>query len=167
MTEQRSKKMYSELTSQCPASGTAAVVPAPSPGLHLPSSPLAQPARSSPLVLPESSQNIWLMVRFCRAVTSEIMSLDLRRSSICTDCHSPKDRGQKLKKKVISCLQHAPLEELPRNYLSVCSRKDQDPQGQSLWVGEAALTTHSTHPCQILSIKKESEHGNCCSGMLS
>uniref|UniRef100_A0A8C0FXN9 Uncharacterized protein n=1 Tax=Bubo bubo TaxID=30461 RepID=A0A8C0FXN9_BUBBB len=64
---------------------------------------LSSPARSSPLVLPESSQNIWLMVRFCRAVISEIMSLDLRRSSICTDCHSPKDRGRKLKK-VISCL---------------------------------------------------------------
>uniref|UniRef100_A0A8C6IQA5 Uncharacterized protein n=1 Tax=Melopsittacus undulatus TaxID=13146 RepID=A0A8C6IQA5_MELUD len=56
---------------------------------------LAQPACSSPLVLLESSQNIWLMVRFCRAVISEIMSLDLRRSSICTDCHSPKDREEK------------------------------------------------------------------------
>uniref|UniRef100_A0A8D0F2R6 Uncharacterized protein n=1 Tax=Strix occidentalis caurina TaxID=311401 RepID=A0A8D0F2R6_STROC len=72
---------------------------------------LSSPAHSSPLVLPESSQNIWLMVRFCRAVISEIMSLDLRRSSICTDCHSPKDGGQKFKK-VISCLQHALLEDV-------------------------------------------------------
>lgn len=93
-------------------------------GPHLPFSPLAcqhdwlpQPACSSPLVLPESSQNIWLMVTFCRAVISEIMSLDLRRSSMCTDCQSPKDRGQK--KKIISCLQHALLEELPKNYLPV------------------------------------------------
>uniref|UniRef100_A0A8B9EF90 Uncharacterized protein n=1 Tax=Anser cygnoides TaxID=8845 RepID=A0A8B9EF90_ANSCY len=58
----------------------------------------------SPLVLPESSQNIWLMVRFCRAAISEIMSLDLRRSSICTDCHRPKDTGQKKNHCFDSCL---------------------------------------------------------------
>uniref|UniRef100_A0A8C9EZ95 Uncharacterized protein n=1 Tax=Pavo cristatus TaxID=9049 RepID=A0A8C9EZ95_PAVCR len=35
--------------------------------------------------------HIWLMVRFCSTDISEIMSLDLRRSSICTDCHRPTD----------------------------------------------------------------------------
>lgn len=56
-----------------------------------------------PLFLSESSENIWLMVTFCRAVISEIMSLDLRRSSMCTDCQSPKDRGQKKKKSFHVC----------------------------------------------------------------
>uniref|UniRef100_A0A803YLG7 Uncharacterized protein n=1 Tax=Meleagris gallopavo TaxID=9103 RepID=A0A803YLG7_MELGA len=44
---------------------------------------------SSPLALPKSSESIWLMVRFCSTDISEIMSLDLRRSSMCTDCHRP------------------------------------------------------------------------------
>uniref|UniRef100_A0A7M4FMP0 Uncharacterized protein n=1 Tax=Crocodylus porosus TaxID=8502 RepID=A0A7M4FMP0_CROPO len=41
-----------------------------------------------------SSRKSWLMVKFLRAVTSETMSLDLRRSSMCTDCHSPSNREQ-------------------------------------------------------------------------
>uniref|UniRef100_A0A8D2NRB6 Uncharacterized protein n=1 Tax=Zosterops lateralis melanops TaxID=1220523 RepID=A0A8D2NRB6_ZOSLA len=57
----------------------------PSVGPQLPLSP----AHSSPVPSLGCSENTWLMVRFCRAVRSEIMSLDLRRSSMCTDCHSP------------------------------------------------------------------------------
>uniref|UniRef100_A0A8B9BFW6 Uncharacterized protein n=1 Tax=Anser brachyrhynchus TaxID=132585 RepID=A0A8B9BFW6_9AVES len=75
-------------------------------------------AYSSPLVLPESSQNIWLMVRFCRAAISEIMSLDLRRSSICTDCHRPKDTGQKKNHcacSTASCGGHAAFSLSPTN----------------------------------------------------
>lgn len=33
--------------------------------------------------------NSWLMVTFCSLVTSEAMIVDLRRSSMCTDRHSP------------------------------------------------------------------------------
>uniref|UniRef100_A0A8C0ZH19 Uncharacterized protein n=1 Tax=Cyanistes caeruleus TaxID=156563 RepID=A0A8C0ZH19_CYACU len=76
----------------CPAQPSPAQ---PSPPAHPPGLgaqlPLS-PAHSSPLASPGSSENTWLMVRFCRAVKSEIMSLDLRRSSMCTDCHSPTGR---------------------------------------------------------------------------
>uniref|UniRef100_A0A8V1AHC5 Uncharacterized protein n=1 Tax=Gallus gallus TaxID=9031 RepID=A0A8V1AHC5_CHICK len=58
---------------------------APGPTLQHPLPPV------SPLTLPESSQSIWLMVRFCSTDISEIISLDLRRSSMCTDCHRPTD----------------------------------------------------------------------------
>uniref|UniRef100_A0A493STC5 Uncharacterized protein n=1 Tax=Anas platyrhynchos platyrhynchos TaxID=8840 RepID=A0A493STC5_ANAPP len=79
----------------------------------------AQLAYSSPLVLPESSQSIWLMVRFCRAAISEIMSLDLRRSSICTDCHRPRHRT---KKKKSLCLCALPCTSLSRQAESALVR---------------------------------------------
>uniref|UniRef100_A0A8B9G480 Uncharacterized protein n=1 Tax=Amazona collaria TaxID=241587 RepID=A0A8B9G480_9PSIT len=86
-----------------------------SPPLPAGTSPpwLAQPARSSPLVLLKSSQNSWLMVRFCRAVISETMSLDLRRSSICTDCHSPKDKEEKSHFVPAACSWRRASQELP------------------------------------------------------
>uniref|UniRef100_A0A452IRY3 Uncharacterized protein n=1 Tax=Gopherus agassizii TaxID=38772 RepID=A0A452IRY3_9SAUR len=58
--------------------------------MHSALPPLRAPKRLPPALLRRSiGQNSWLIVRFLRAVTSETMSLDLRRSSRCTDCHSP------------------------------------------------------------------------------
>uniref|UniRef100_A0A670Y4X3 Uncharacterized protein n=1 Tax=Pseudonaja textilis TaxID=8673 RepID=A0A670Y4X3_PSETE len=37
---------------------------------------------------PVFSENSWLMVTFVRDVISEIISLEVLRSSICTDCHT-------------------------------------------------------------------------------
>ena len=36
-----------------------------------------------------SGLNSWLMATSCSLVTSETMTVDLRRSSMCTECHSP------------------------------------------------------------------------------
>lgn len=51
--------------------------------------------------LPKSSENSWLIVTFLKVVMSDTISLDVLRSSICTDCHSPRN------KQGISELQHS------------------------------------------------------------
>jgi hypothetical protein len=67
---------------------------------------LAPPACLSPHGVPKlpplhshsglsSGLNSWLMVTLCSLVTSEAMTVDLRRSSMCTDRHSPVKRRTK------------------------------------------------------------------------
>uniref|UniRef100_A0A8D1ZZ96 Uncharacterized protein n=1 Tax=Sus scrofa TaxID=9823 RepID=A0A8D1ZZ96_PIG len=56
----------------------------PLPPLCLPEAPCSN-SRSGP----SSGLNSWLMATPCSLVTSETMIVDLRRSSMCTDCHSP------------------------------------------------------------------------------
>uniref|UniRef100_A0A2K6QRQ8 Uncharacterized protein n=1 Tax=Rhinopithecus roxellana TaxID=61622 RepID=A0A2K6QRQ8_RHIRO len=63
---------------------------------HAPHLPSALPPPASPEAPPLDSHsgkspgaNSWLMVTLCSLVISETMRVDLRRSSMWTDCHSP------------------------------------------------------------------------------
>uniref|UniRef100_A0A669PQL4 Uncharacterized protein n=1 Tax=Phasianus colchicus TaxID=9054 RepID=A0A669PQL4_PHACC len=134
---------------------------------------------SSPLALPKSSQSIWLMVRFCSTDISEIMSLDLRRSSMCTDCHRPTDTNNgrnKLGK--LSCrdrtspkanlmlstmevIQFA-LSSAPRSFLAPLSiHYPQSPATAS----SIQMTTYSEQrntKTHRISFKNEYSVSNCC-----
>uniref|UniRef100_A0A2K5NMV0 Uncharacterized protein n=1 Tax=Cercocebus atys TaxID=9531 RepID=A0A2K5NMV0_CERAT len=63
---------------------------------HAPHLPSALPPPAPPEAPPHDSHsgkspgaNSWLMVTLCSLVISETMRVDLRRSSMWTDCHSP------------------------------------------------------------------------------
>uniref|UniRef100_A0A4X1UJ27 Uncharacterized protein n=1 Tax=Sus scrofa TaxID=9823 RepID=A0A4X1UJ27_PIG len=77
---ERSISALESAPSPQPAQG----LPRPLPPLCLPEAPCSD-SRSGP----SSGLNSWLMATPCSLVTSETMIVDLRRSSMCTDCHSP------------------------------------------------------------------------------
>lgn len=71
--------------------GTTAHLPAP-PHPWLPLLPFyLHPQRLPPDLHSgfSSALKSWLMATSCNLVTSETMTMDFRRSSMCTDCHSP------------------------------------------------------------------------------
>uniref|UniRef100_A0A2R9BNR4 Uncharacterized protein n=1 Tax=Pan paniscus TaxID=9597 RepID=A0A2R9BNR4_PANPA len=99
---------------------------------HAPHLPFALPPPAPPGAPPRDSRsgkspgaNSWLMVTCCSLVTSETMRVDLRRSSMWTDCHSPV-KSEATHNSLSRDIAHPGLS------LSCCAMNDWHPEAETL-----------------------------------